>query len=304
MVSVVIVTYNRKDDLRKALRSVESQEGVSTEVIVVDNASADGTLAMLHEEFPRVSVIALEDNRGMDGYSEGFRRARGEFIFQMDNDSLMPDATVLSETARRMSMGPEELAVIATRVEEYSPSRDEIERLRSKDTRRGAQSDLGFHSGGVLFRKSALDRVGHYSREIFLYGSELFLQVKFLAAGYRIEYHPDILMLHTSSSGARNRGRGIYYEVRNRLWFIRAWGGLGQRVRHLPRIVLHDLIYGTGKGALVPVFKAMKHGFGAIPADLHPRDHGRTESVLRLVEEVGCHFTFGMTMKRIMGRLR
>src|SRR4051812_47293068 len=90
-VTVVIVNYNRRDDLRSALRSVLDQDYPDFSVIVVDNASNDGSLDMLTSEFPSVELIPLNENTGMDGYSIGFARAAGPFIFQMDNDSEMPD---------------------------------------------------------------------------------------------------------------------------------------------------------------------------------------------------------------------
>lgn len=304
LVSVVIVNFNRRDDLRAALKSVERQDLADREVIVVDNASTDGSREMLAREFPGATVVALDENRGMDGYSEGFRRARGELIFQMDNDSAMPDVDLLSRVAARFRESPGNLAVVATRVEEYDPARDDVEALRRRDGRRGPLPDHGFHSGGVAFRKEAVDRVGYYSREVFLYASELFLQVKLLAAGFLIEYHPELLMLHTSSPRSRNRARGIYYEVRNRLWFVRAWGTPAQRCRLIPGILLHDAVYGLSRRALGPVVAAFRDGFGALPADIGASGAPRNAAVRRLVEEVGGHFRVARTAGRVLANLR
>ena len=72
---------------------------------MVDNASMDDSVSMISAEFPETQVIELRENRGLDGYSAGFEHSRGEFIFQMDNDSLMPDASVLSQVVRRFQEG-------------------------------------------------------------------------------------------------------------------------------------------------------------------------------------------------------
>src|SRR4030042_6661272 len=117
-VSVVITNYNRRDDLREALMSLRMQDYPHLEIIVVDNASQDDSRHMLARDFPEVSVIALGENIGMDGYSVGIRQARGKFIFQMDNDSLLPDAHVVSEVIKRFEEGPPDLAVVATRGED------------------------------------------------------------------------------------------------------------------------------------------------------------------------------------------
>ena len=137
LVTVVIANYNRCDDLRAAVRSVKEQEYPNIEIVIVDNASRDNSRTMLASEFPDVCLIALNENRGMDGYSVGFRRANGAFIFQMDNDSLMPDATVLSEVIERFKDGPQDMAVVATRVEEYNGDASTVDALRRLDQCRG-----------------------------------------------------------------------------------------------------------------------------------------------------------------------
>ena len=60
LVSVVIVNYNRIDDLRQALESIRTQDYSPYEVIVLDNASTDRSMEMLKNEFPEVKTIRLE----------------------------------------------------------------------------------------------------------------------------------------------------------------------------------------------------------------------------------------------------
>ena len=73
LVSVVITNFNRCDDLREALMSLKMQDYPHLEIIVVDNASQDDSRHMLMRDFPEVSVIALDENIGMDGYSVASR---------------------------------------------------------------------------------------------------------------------------------------------------------------------------------------------------------------------------------------
>ncbi len=301
-ISVVMVNHNRRDDLRRALGSVAVQSYSPAEVIVVDNDSRDGSLEMLAAEFPGVTVIPLAENTGMDGYSAGFDRASGEFIFQMDNDSLMPDAGVLAEVVRRFREGPPDLAAVATRVEEWDGAAP-IEGLRKRDTRRGPVDTGGFHSGGVGFRKELLDRVGYYNRDVFLYGAELFLQMKLLAAGYSVLYYPEILMLHRSSPTARAPG-GIYYEMRNRYWFLRAFGSRGQRLRYFPGILVHDYFYAMYKGMPVVFLRALRDGLGRLPDSLAPTPRSDYPRVRAKVREVGSHFGLGPLTARVIRRLR
>jgi len=65
LVTVNILSYNRKDELRFTLTKVYEQDYKNIEVIVVDNASSDGTLEMVEEEFPNVKLIKLDKNIGI-----------------------------------------------------------------------------------------------------------------------------------------------------------------------------------------------------------------------------------------------
>ena len=302
LISVVIANYNRRDDLRQALVSVAAQDYPRVEVIVADNASTDGSRAMLSREFPEVKIIGLGDNQGMAGYAAGFGHARGELIFQMDNDSLMPEPTVLSEVARRFAEGPPTLAVVATRVEEVRPGDDDLEALRRRDERRGPIATGGFHSGGAGFRRELLAEVGSYSRAVFLYGSELFVQMKLLARGYDILFYPEILMLHRSSGAARSR-RGIYFEVRNRLWFMRRFATPVQRLRFIPRMLLHDALYAIAERRPWAVLRAVAEGLGPLPAELRPPLRSPLPAFQAKVEEVGRTFGLRPTVERTWRRL-
>jgi GT2 family glycosyltransferase len=302
LVTVVIANYNRCQDLREALSSVMAQDYPRVEVIVVDNASRDASQAMMAREFPQVVVVPLAENIGMDGYSVGFRAARGQYIFQMDNDSLIPDAGVLSAVVQRFEAGPPNLAVVATRVEEYS-SGAYIDQLRHRDRRRGPIKTGGFHSGGVGFRRIFLDRVGSYNRAVFLYGSELFLQMKFLAAGYTVMYYPEILMLHKSSPEARS-SEGLYYEIRNRYWFLRVFATPWQQFRFFPSMLTHDLAYALFNRAPGVFGRALRDGFGPLPKSLEVPLISHHDDIIIKVAEVGLHFRLSSLWKRIHTHLR
>ena len=300
-VTVVITNYNRRDDLRLALASIERQDYPAHDVIVVDNISTDGSREMLRDEFPRVELIALDDNLGMAGYSVGFERARGDIIFQMDNDSQMPDTTVLSEVVRRFAEGSSKLAAVACRVEEYDMATDDIEVLRAKDERRGPIDSGGFHSGGVAFRRELIARAGYYHRSVFLYGSEMFVEMKLLAEGFDVHFFPEILMLHKSSKVARS-GRGLYFELRNRYWFLRRFGDRSHKLRFFPPMLLHDLAYALFKGSLGTYLQAVRHGFGAMPPDLGPLPSREPRFQERL-EEFGRWFGPRALCRRIWQRV-
>ena len=303
LISVVVVNYNRREDLREAMLSVRQQDYPRVEVLVVDNASTDGSVELLAEEFPEVEVVALDENLGMAGYSVGFERARGELVFQMDNDSLIPAPNVLSEVALRFAAGPEELGIVACRVEEYRVEEDDPSDLRALDDRVGPIESGGFHAGGVGFRRRCLRAAGGYHRSVFLYGSELFLQMKFLEKGFRIQFFPEILMLHKSSAVARSAA-GVYFELRNRYWFMRRFARWSQQVRFLPFMLCYDLVYAIARNRPGAYLRAVRDGFSPMPDDLKDplrSDHPR---FLRSVDDVGRRFGPLALLRSIGGGIR
>ncbi len=86
--SVIIVSYNTRNLLRECLQTLlEPKQGISLEVIVVDNASADGSAEMVRTEFPQVCLIANSENRGFGaGCNQGLMRAAGRYALLLNAD--------------------------------------------------------------------------------------------------------------------------------------------------------------------------------------------------------------------------
>src|SRR5436190_4766669 len=97
-VSIVITTKNRKDDLRRALISAFAQDP-SSEVIVVDDASSDGTAEMVAREFPAVHLIRSLESRGyIVQRNRAAALARGHYILSIDDDAEFSSRSVVSKT--------------------------------------------------------------------------------------------------------------------------------------------------------------------------------------------------------------
>jgi GT2 family glycosyltransferase len=94
--SVIIVNWNTEGLLRDCLRSVyETIEGLAFEVIVVDNASGDGSVAMLKVEFPQVRRIENYENRGFAAANnQAFRAMAGRYALLLNSDAVLTEGAV------------------------------------------------------------------------------------------------------------------------------------------------------------------------------------------------------------------
>ena len=91
-VSLVISVWNRKEDLRENLAAIRQQTHPPDQVVVVDNASEDGTPDMVRREFPEVQLICMPHSRygACETFNVGFASARGDFVGILDDDVVLP----------------------------------------------------------------------------------------------------------------------------------------------------------------------------------------------------------------------
>lgn len=115
-VSIITVSYNGRDYVRRCLASLrEHRRAVEHEVIVVDNASRDGTPQMVRDEFPDVRLIARDTNAGFaGGVNHGLREARGDAFLLLNPDTTL-DADILSPMLSYLNAHPD-VGILAPRL--------------------------------------------------------------------------------------------------------------------------------------------------------------------------------------------
>jgi len=97
LISVIVLTYNRKEELRKTLKTIEKQTIQDKEILVVDNGSNDGTSKMLHDEFPVVRIISMPNNSGTAGRNAGLKSVCGRILVTLDDDVGFADNKTLEQ---------------------------------------------------------------------------------------------------------------------------------------------------------------------------------------------------------------
>ena len=185
-VCAVIVTYNRKDLLRKCLTVVLSQTRPPDQVLVVDNYSTDGTREMLENEFPQIEALLLPENRGSGGgFHEGIKwayEAGYDWIWVMDDDALPTKNCVEVLLYRAQNLGLEAIGPLC--VDSENPSSLSFPVLignwaviRVNETPTFIRDHLWLWNG-VLLHRSVVCKVGLPKPELFIRGDELDYQYR------------------------------------------------------------------------------------------------------------------------------
>jgi GT2 family glycosyltransferase len=218
LLSIIILSYNRREALRRTLTELAAQGLVSSaEVIVADNASGDGSAEMVRTEFPRVVWHGQTHNHGVSTFNTGALLARGEHFLLLDDDSW-PDSEAL-RGALDLLAGRPEVGAVALLPKHPSTGREEWTGLGEGG--RGGFARMGC---GNLVRAEAWRRVEGYESRFFLYRNDTDLALKLLSAGYDVWFDPAWVVWHDSPAASRKSERWLRLATRNWGWLARRHG--------------------------------------------------------------------------------
>jgi len=209
MVTVLIVTWNRKEEVLVTVRDVYNQLYKDIEVVVVDNGSVDGTVDALRQIYPSVKVVELDRNLGVSvGRNAGIAAATGDIIFCLDSDAS-PATETISNIVSKFKSEPQ-IGVINSKIVDAGTRQIgsagwvySAYDLAEQDTEFLSYS---FSEGGAAIRREVFDKVGLFWERLF-FGYEGFeFSLRVLDAGYDILYYPDSLVFHRATAHSRIGG--------------------------------------------------------------------------------------------------
>lgn len=212
LVTISILSWNAKSDLRYTLRELQKQTYSDIEVIVVDSASTDGSPQMVEEKFPEVKLIRMPRNLGIEGWNWGFVNARGKYIIALDQDSH-PAKEAVEQMVTELEKDAK-LGIIACNIVNYKNKHSEFKYLPAGNSQKSFDW-YDFIGCGAVIRKSVLEKVGYFSERLFLYGHEIDLALRVIDAGYKVRLYPNIIVYHRKAPTHHTSGRGIFYSTRN-----------------------------------------------------------------------------------------
>ncbi len=237
-VSVCIVNWNTRALLERCLQSIrEYTHGVRIEVIVVDNASADGSAAMVAAQFPEVRLIASPDNLGFArGSNRAAQAARGECVLYLNPDTELA-SNALRGMWRALASNPQcgaigcrllntDGSIQLTCASSFPTPRNELMSLLCVDrlfprARWCSARELTYWdhtdsreveclSGACLMLRRSLDQQLHgFDERLFMYGEDLDLCCRIRARGLALHYLASEVVYHHEGAASQKKGRSF-----------------------------------------------------------------------------------------------
>lgn len=232
-VSVIVANWNLKNMLRDCLVSVEKHSGeIVTELIVVDNASSDGSARMVASEFPEALLIRNSKNAGFSRASnQGIRAASGKYLFLLNNDALLSEdalatmAAFLDSHADVGICGPRVInedgslqfrsrgrypSITTAMVHFFIPQK--WQRYGSlvfgiyDNSEVDAPVPIDWVSGCALMaRRQAVESVGMLDANVFMYCEDVDWCYRMHKAGWKVFYIPDAEVMHYGGQSMRQQ---------------------------------------------------------------------------------------------------
>jgi GT2 family glycosyltransferase len=231
-VRVVVPSWNVRDLLRECLAALEASRGVELETVVVDDAGADGSAAMVAREFPRVRLIALERNLGFAAACNlGLADLDSPYALLLNADArVAPDAIAIlaaflernprhaaaaprlahpDGSTQRACMAFPRLATalwFATPLERWFPQSRELARYFLRDFDHASERDVEQPPAAcLLLRRAALEQLGGpvLDERLRLYFNDVDLSLRLARAGWRTRYLPQACVVHHVGQSTR-----------------------------------------------------------------------------------------------------
>jgi len=208
--SIIIVNYNTADYLANCLRSVFAQTNVSYEVWVVDNASTDNSVTMVHNQFPQVHLLTSTENLGFAKANNlAVQNATGQFIYFLNPDTeVQPGCftTMLRYMEKNPSVGMAGTKLLYPDYTEQNSVEESYPGQRyTNGELAGLPGRIAWLLGASLIaRHNVIKQVSGFSEAFFLYGEDIDLSIKVRQTGWTLGFIPDAKVIHWEGKSERN----------------------------------------------------------------------------------------------------
>lgn len=251
--SIVIVNYNTYDLTKQTINSViQKKHPFEYEILLVDNASSDGSIEMLQEEFDAViskGILQVFVNKSNLGFAKanniGMKKAKGEYILLLNSDTVVTENCL--EKCINYIEQDSGIGALGCKVVLADGSLDHackrgfptpkaslyyLLKLYKKDPIKYGQYDaLHLHEDEIgevdclmgafmLMPKAVLENTGLLDEDFFMYGEDIDLCYRIKEAGYKILYYPKAQIIHYKGGSSKKRRHKVIYDFHNAMWIF------------------------------------------------------------------------------------
>ncbi len=289
-VTAVVLTYNGRELLDIVLPTLVGQTYRDFEIVVVDDASSDGTGDHVRARWPEVRLVEIPVNRGVAAaLNRGVAAATGDYVALLNNDlELEPDW--LERLVGVLDRHPEAASATGKllnfhRRDRIDAAGDLMRWSGAPDQRGHGEPDRGQYdepeavfspcAGAALYRSSAFADVGPFDEDFVAYLEDIDWGFRAQLAGYSSRYDPGAVAYHVGgATTGRQPERYVALRRRNQILVIAKNYPLAALIRHAPAILLHQggwIVAGIRDRTLRRHLGALAAAARALPAALRKR---------------------------------
>lgn len=233
-VTIVIPNYNGKHFMEPCLESLQHQTCKDFDILIVDNASTDGSLEYMAEHYPSIKVIPLNKNYGFSrAVNEGIRRAKTPYVILLNNDTTV-DKDYVKEMVHAIEKSPKIFSVSSKMIQMYHPelidSAGDLYTLMGWGVCRGTGRPITNYTsddyiftacaGAAIYRRSAFQKIGYFDESHFAYLEDIDIGYRARIYGYKNAYCSSALVYHVGSgtSGSKYNSFKVKLSARNSVY--------------------------------------------------------------------------------------
>lgn len=217
-ISVIIINYNRKDEVLKLIDLLNRQTYRSFEIIIIDNCSADNSADEIQKKHPQVKLIKLSKNMGFVALNLGMKKAKGDIFLMLDND-VEVELDFCQRVVEYFKNNPD-VDAVAFKVVNVNSENRRTAPYRKPKSASGSETTI-INGGAGAIKREVFDRIGGLNEAYFIYANEFEYGARALDAGFKLRYFPDIAVDHMEAfSGIRRSGKSSFFVGRNWIYFL------------------------------------------------------------------------------------
>ena len=292
LIDIIIPNWNGEHMLGDCLRSLSLQTFSGFRIIVIDNGSEDGSVALIKAEFPQVQVFKFDENRGFTiAVNRGISEGTAPWILLLNNDmEVAPDCL---ENLRLAIEKYQDYQFFALKMLNFH-QRDLIDGAGDAVLRGGVGYRLGtmerdsdYYSidrdtfgacaGAALYKRELFEEIGVFDADFFAYLEDVDLNLRARRRGMQCRYVASAVVYHIGSatSGSKINDLTIRLSTRNNFSVLLKNYSLWMFIRFLPSIIVYQLmwaLFSSIKGMIVPYFKGIVQAVMTSPKFIRKRN--------------------------------